>query len=158
MILEQWRNIAGFEGRYEVSDEGRVRSVGRAVPSPRHGESAKRIVQSKILSANLRAGYPTINLLMTSGERVSKQVHRLVAAAFIPNPLAYPEINHIDADRTNCRAANLEWCSRSQNVAHAYRIGSRPTGPRHHFANLERDAGGRCKPKKYGGGWEVEKF
>lgn len=143
---ERWKSIAGFEGRFEVSTYGRVRSVSRAVPSPRHGDGATRVIKSRIIAAHSRSGYPMIALTNDDGVRIGKQVHRLVAEAFIPNPCGHPEVNHLDTDRTNARATNLEWCTRSMNMSYAYRMGTRPVGSEHHFAKLARDEGGRCLP------------
>lgn len=144
-MSERWKGIFGFEGRYEVSDLGRVRSVARTVSSPRHGSGGTRIIQSRILALGARGSlYPMLNLVDADGNRTSKMVHRLVAEAFIPNPNNYPEVNHLDADRANNKAQNLEWCTRAMNTAHAYKIGNLLVGKDHHFARLDRDDWGRC--------------
>lgn len=143
-MTEEWRAVIGFEGRYEVSNYGRVRSVSRVVPYTRHHPNGVRTIKSRILIAGLRSGYPTIALINTAGEKVGKLVHRMVAEAFVANPEGHRQVNHLDANKQNNRPENLEWCNQSRNVAHTYEIGIRPTGAAHHFAQLRRDAQGRC--------------
>ena len=144
-MSEEWRPIAGFEGRYEVSSLGRVRSVSRVVKSiNRWGQAWERVLPGKVLAMHPRGyGYWTISLLSEKGESHGFMVHRLVAEAFIPNPFDLPEVNHIDADVKNARVENLEWVDKSMNAKHAYKIGRRETGSSHHFSNLQRDASGR---------------
>lgn len=146
---ERWLPIVGFEGRFEVSDLGRVRSVARFVPSPRHGPLAKRFVLSRVLRAHTwGAQYPGLVLIADDGTKVRKMVHQLVAEAFIPNPHRYTYVNHIDGDKSNPSAVNLEWVTQSMNLRHAHETGLRATGSAHHFAKLKRDAGGRCLPRE----------
>lgn len=95
---ERWRNIAGFEGQYEVSDHGRVRSLA--------WEENHVLRPRKCLN-----GYLQVNL----GARVVKAVHRLVLEAFVgPCPDGY-ECDHINGVRDDNRLANLHWVSRSEN-------------------------------------------
>lgn len=89
----------GYEGTYEVSSEGRVRSL--------HTD--------RILSPGISQGYQYV-VLYKDGERRNKQVHRLVAEAFIPNPMNHPLINHRDEVKTNNVVDNIEWCDYSYNV------------------------------------------
>lgn len=143
---EVWAAIAGYEGRYEVSSHGRVRSVERYVPmTQRNGLMGRKLLRQKILRLHTwGAKYPGIVLADAGGTRARCMVHRLVAEAFIPNPAGLPQVNHIDADTRNARVQNLEWCDQSHNVAHSYRIGNRRTGSGHHFSRLGRDQSGRC--------------
>lgn len=107
--MEVWRPITDFVGHYDVSDAGRVRSIKRRtiVLAPRYD----------------RWGYIKA-ALFKDGAYHPKLVHRLVAAEFMePAPSAMHEINHIDGDKANNRADNLEWCTRSENGLHAYRNG-----------------------------------
>lgn len=101
-VKEEWRPIADFEGIYEVSSEGRVRRVK---------EGANKIL--KPYSNN--KGYLGVDLC-DCGRRLSAKIHRLVAVAFIPNPMGYLEINHKDENKANNAVKNLEWCTRQYNV------------------------------------------
>ena len=109
-----------YEGYYEVSDHGNVRGVDRAVPLP---DGKIRKVKGRIIAPKRNADrYLFVSL---SKDKVVKTwyVHRLVAAAFIPNPWQLPEVNHLDGDKTNNVPANLMWVTHQQNVIHAYAIG-----------------------------------
>lgn len=106
---EGWRPVPGYEGIYEVSNLGRVRSLDRI---KRNGRGMKgRIVK---LQEHPKTGYVAIGLYKDGTEKMTL-VHRLVALAFIPNPDNLPEINHKDEDKTNNKADNLEWCNRTYN-------------------------------------------
>jgi len=113
--------ITGFEDSYAVSDTGVVKSIARYVLG-RDGVYYPR--PSRILSArpNKRLKYPQVSLWKDS-KQYTKYVHRLVAIAWIPNPLNLPEVNHIDGDRLNNQVSNLEWCTRQGNAIHAVRTG-----------------------------------
>ncbi|MFH5924572.1 NUMOD4 domain-containing protein [Roseomonas xinghualingensis] len=150
MTTERWATVAGFEGRYEVSDFGRVRSVERLVRTmKRDGTWGERRIRSQILRVHhWGARYPGVSLLCADGSRTRRMVHQLVAVAFVPNPGGHGIINHLDADRSNSAATNLEWCDQARNMRHAYEIGRLPVGRHHHFAQLPRDARGRCMPRR----------
>lgn len=102
---EQWRDIEGYEGVYQVSDLGRVRSL--------------KFGKTRVLKAyENRYGYWKV-FLWKDGKRQNIYVHRLVAQAFIKNEnLLNTEINHRDENKENNRASNLEWCDRSYNVTY----------------------------------------
>lgn len=102
---EQWRDIFGYEGVYQVSDLGRVRSL--------------KFGRVKVLrSYKNRDGYLKV-FLWKDGKRRNIYVHRLVANAFIPNSdESKNEINHIDECKQNNRVSNIEWCDRSYNVTY----------------------------------------
>ena len=99
---EIWCPIKGYESLYEVSDKGRVKSIG-------YGKD--RIL--KLLRD--RGGYLHV-YLYKNGEKKMYLVHRLVAKTFIPNPDNLPEVNHKDEDKTNNSVQNLEWCDRKYNL------------------------------------------
>lgn len=103
--------VKGAEGHYEVSNTGKVRSVagGR-----RKGVELK---QQTYKNGNNR-GYRTVSLVK-DGKVMSATVHRLVASAFISNPLSKPTVNHKDSDKTNNDVSNLEWATHSENERHA---------------------------------------
>jgi len=144
--MEKWMQIRGFAGRYEVSDQGRVRSISRVIwKADRCGNLTAFRWKGRILAQHTwGAQYPGVVLVDEAGVKTRKMLHRLVAEAFLPNPLNLRYVNHIDGDKGNAAAANLEWCSQAENVAHAYLTGAMKTGKAHHFARLSRDARGRC--------------
>ena len=109
--MEEWRDIKGFEGRYQVSNLGRVKSLRRVTQL----NGRVRTEPELIMAVTYRAGYPTL-ILRKDGKRYSRQVHRLVAEAFLPNPNGLPVVNHKDYTPTNNCAENLEWCSVRDNV------------------------------------------
>lgn len=120
-MQEEWRDIAGLEGRYQVSNLGRVKSLDREeYRADAHGGYATFKYKGKLLSlVKSSKGY---NIVALGKNRPWVSVHRLVAEAFIPNPENKPFINHIDGDRINNRVANLEWCTNQENQLHASRV------------------------------------
>lgn len=119
-IKEVWKDIIGYEGLYQVSNLGRVKSLDR-MTNNQYGEyfMKGRILKNSIIKDK---GYCRVSLNNKNG-KISKRVHRLVAEAFIPNPENKPEVNHIDGDKQNNRADNLEWCTNKENIEHSIRTG-----------------------------------
>ena len=115
-----WKAIAGYEGYYEVSDTGCVRSVNRTIHA-RNG-CVRRLRGRSMSLTHTKAkdgnGYMVVNLRRDGTSKVSL-VHILVATAFIPNPNKLPMVNHIDGDKTNNSVSNLEWSTYSDNNIHA---------------------------------------
>lgn len=107
---EIWKDIKDFEGLYQVSNFGNVKSVARIV---RRGTNFKP-VEERILKPCVRNGYKHV-MLSKNGKRVTGNIHRLVAQAFISNPNNLPCINHKDENPSNNCVSNLEWCTRSYN-------------------------------------------
>ena len=108
---ETWKDVVGFEGRYEVSDKGRVRSIERK-------DSIGRKCGGRMLKPGYdKDGYLRVNIYK-NGKQKTRFIHRLVAGAFVPNPNGYSEINHRDENKVNNYANNLEWCTREYNVNH----------------------------------------
>lgn len=114
--VEEWRDIAGYEGYYQVSNLGRVKGL----PRKKYGRSGSFFwLKETIKNAYPQAdGYLQIGL-SKDGTKTNYLLHRLVGVAFIPGDTSL-EINHIDFDRTNCRVDNLEWETRQGNVEHSY--------------------------------------
>ena len=104
---EVWKDIPGYEGLYQVSNYGNVRSL-----------NYNRTGQIKELKQCFKNGYCFIPL-----RRKNYYVHRLVAEAFLENLENKSEVNHIDGDKYNNHVSNLEWCTRSENEKHKHRIG-----------------------------------
>jgi hypothetical protein len=114
--MEVWASVKGFEGQYEVSSIGNIRSVDRLV---HHYKGGKRLYKGTAKNTRLnKDGYIRCNL-KNDGKRYDYTVHRLVANAFIPNPNSKPQVNHINGVKTDNRIENLEWCTQSENNIHA---------------------------------------
>lgn len=120
MAKERWLPIAGYEGLYEVSDFGNVRSLDRVVPT-HYGTRVHRGKQ--LLPTCTNKGYSRVGL-SRDGTTKLFVIHRLVCAAFLPPDPERPHVNHLDLDRTNNRVTNLEWCTQLENFAHSSKHGS----------------------------------
>lgn len=123
-LNEIWKPIKDYEGLYEVSNLGRVKALARKKNCNKgYGTIEEHIM--KQTSAN--SDYCRVPL--TNKEHIKKYylVHRLVATAFIPNLDNLPQVNHIDGNKLNNVADNLEWCTREDNIKHAYKIGLNPS-------------------------------
>ena len=108
---EIWKDIEGYEGKYQVSNLGRIRTL--------HYKAGQKV---KIMALmNNGHGYLFVGLRLPNKPKKHVYVHRLVAKAFIPNPNNYPQVNHKDEDRTNNRVDNLEWCDAKYNLGYGNR-------------------------------------
>lgn len=115
---EEWRDIKGYEGIYQVSNIGRVKSLKRII---RRKDGRIKTIREIILKNNIhKSGYLEVNLNL-NGTFKTVKVHRLVAEAFIPNYNNYKEINHKDEDKSNNNVNNLEWCTSSYNANYGTR-------------------------------------
>lgn len=113
-INEIWKPVVGWEGLYECSNMGRVKSVDRYVPHRYDGEF--QFIKGTIRKTKYNNGGYEIITLSKDGKEKTCLVHRLVAQAFIPNPNNLPEINHRDENTKNNCVDNLEWCNREYNL------------------------------------------
>lgn len=107
--MENWKPVEGYEGLYEVSDLGRVRSL------PRMGTCGKILKPCDRQSKKFNKKYLRVGLTK-DGKVKWHSVHVLVAKAFIPNPDNLPEVDHINNDETDNRACNLQWITRKDNI------------------------------------------
>ena len=114
--MEIWKDIKNYEGRYQISNYGKVKSLARWIGNQRY-------VKEKILVLNKdRKGYLRVGL-SKNGKCLTRRIHRLVAQAFIPNPLNLPQVNHLDGRKNNNYVNNLEWVNSQTNNQHGYDIG-----------------------------------
>ena len=114
MKNEEWRDVVGYEGLYQVSDQGRVKSLERK-------NCLGRTVKERILKSRTnRYGYMEVNLC-AGGKRKVFAVHRLVCQAFHENLDNKPQVNHLNEDKKDNRACNLEWCTCKENNNHGTR-------------------------------------
>lgn len=116
LAFEQWRDVVGYEGLYQVGNLGRVKSLKRR---DKQNRKLPNIIKKLIISN----GYPVVGLSKTcvgkTQEKKSHKVHRLVAIAFLPNLNNLPIVNHKDCNRNNNAVENLEWVSFRENIDHA---------------------------------------
>lgn len=116
---EIWKDIEGYEGLYQVSNLGRVKSLERKCKVL----NGYRTVNERIRSLNKnRYGYITVSLNKNNKTKICT-IHRLVAIAFIENPENKIQVNHIDGDKSNNTVDNLEWVSQEENMQHAVNTG-----------------------------------
>lgn len=134
MQCEIWKDIAGFDGVYQISNLGRVKSLDRVISIEYKDRAGTRKIKGKLRKPiKDKDGYLVIGL-----GKGNYKIHRLVAMAFIPNTNNYPQINHIDGNKRNNAATNLEWCTNAENQNHAFKIGLKKTKK---FAKVDLTSG-----------------
>lgn len=115
---EIWKDIKNYEGLYQISNLGNVKSVKRY----RNAGTGNYLQKEKIISQFDVRGYKQVRLCKDKKYK-NFSVHRLVAKAFIPNTEEKEQVNHINGIKSDNRLDNLEWCTQSENQIHAYRTG-----------------------------------
>lgn len=133
---EVWKDIPGYESRYQASTLGRIRSVDRIVYKSNNTSELYRGKVLKLFSST--GGYLYVTIADKVNHFTPKRVHRLIALTFIPNPNNLPEINHIDENKTNNCVNNLEWCSRKYNHHYGHGIENAAKG-RRNSPNLSKE-------------------
>lgn len=144
-VDEEWRPVPGYEGHYEVSSHGGVRSVDRVVDRPGRGDKVTKRGQPRKGHVTAK-GYVRMQF-RKNGKIKNFMVHCLVAQAFLPNPEGKPEVNHVDGDKQNNSVVNLEWATPGENLEHAYETGLRQGAVKHvyHCPDLDLTTFGAAK-------------
>ena len=115
-MIEIWKDIVGFEGLYQVSNIGNVKCLSRTqFVVDKRGRAYTRHKREVLLTPYDMQGYLGVTLYKDT-QRCTKAIHKLVAEAFIPNPIHLPQVNHKDERKHNNSIDNLEWCSCSYNI------------------------------------------
>ena len=112
----KWKDVVGYEGLYEISNKGEIKSCERTIFQP--GQGYRKIKECNMTPWDNGKGYKVV-ALSKEGKRKNHYIHRLVAEHFIPNPNNFSEINHIDYDKSNNKSDNLEWTDRRSNVRYS---------------------------------------
>ena len=134
---EIWKPIDGHEGKYEISNLGRVKGLPR---EKKYKSGRIDLIGERILKNPLSSGYKVANLFCEQRKQIPIHVHRLVAIAFIPNLENKPHINHIDGNKLNNDISNLEWCTPKENAVHAHETGlSTYKGEKHHLTPFTKE-------------------
>lgn len=113
--MEVWKDIPGYEGKYQISNKGRVKSL------PRDEQFCKRPKEVILKTFVCGSGYQEV-ILRNKGKRKPKLIHRMVAEAFVPNHANKEEVNHKDGDKFNNVHTNLEWVTPKENIRHSYDV------------------------------------
>ena len=127
-MSEVWKDVKGFEGLYQVSNFGRVKSLDKVIKNQYNINTGtftnERIIHGKILTPHYSNGTGYYQVTLSGQKHKTKQanIHKLVAEAFLPNPDKLPVINHIDENKLNNNVNNLEWCTQKHNINHSNKL------------------------------------
>jgi len=132
---EIWKDINGYNGIYSVSNNGRIRANASVRMCGRHKTAKKK---EKILKPKNHIRYFGATLCKDGGKK-QVLIHRIVATAFLPNPLNLPQVNHINSDSLDNRVENLEWCTALENQRHSISKGRKKSGGEHGQAKILLD-------------------
>lgn len=117
---EIWKDVPGYEGLYQVSNLGRIKSLPKTII---YKDGRSKSIQCHILKPQGNGnGYLKLTLCNKAHHQKQHYIHRLVAEAFLPNPMNKPVINHKDENKTNNKASNLEWCTVAYNNTYGTKI------------------------------------
>lgn len=133
---EYWKNIPEYEGLYQISNLGRIKSLAR------ERRKGCNVIRDRIYRQNSNRGdYLSITLWKNQKRSETTSVHILMGRSFIPNPLKKPQINHKDCIKYNNWLLNLEWNTRQENGKHAFLMGRFPSqkGEKHYGSKLKND-------------------
>lgn len=122
LFNDHWKDIPSYEGYYQASESGQIRSCDRKIFQKGHHNNYDRVMRGRILKPRkINSGY-LIVWLCKDGKTKAISVHRLIAKTFLTKTnKAYTDINHINGNKLDNRVENLEWCTRSSNILHSYR-------------------------------------
>lgn len=125
MNKEIWKDIPNYEGLYQASNFGKIKSLDRIRKQFNHKGIATIKYKGKILKQQIKknTGYYAVALYDNNKKVKLKLVHRLIATTFLENKNNFPVVNHKDGNKKNNNVENLEWCTQSHNVKESYRLG-----------------------------------
>lgn len=133
-MIERWIDIQGYEGLYQISSHGNVRSLDR---SKKANHNNYYIAKGKLLKHSFNhKNYPEVALYNKEGKRRNHRIHKLVATNFLVKGSNQTQINHKDGIKSNNNIDNLEWCTGEENIYHAYETGLYKHGQESHLSLL----------------------
>ena len=140
-MIEEWRDVPGWEGWYQVSSQGRVRSVDRTITQRSRWGEQTRVMKGRILRPG-KCSNAYLSVFFSRPGVQSKQnqlVHRLVAIAFLGDPPLHHEVCHMNGDRTDNRVVNLRWDTRQGNIADKLIHGTDNRGEKNSQSKLSKE-------------------